>query len=595
MRRVASIALLGALLCACREDKVSTLSSKLALRYLPGCAPARVERVAVEPLGDFALGEQSLTAVSLGAAPALLASLPVDTRWYRLGVTTADYRGVALSRAGAQGESFDALLLPLHQVCAIHSEALPTLTAGAQALVAGDDLLLAGGADASGDGLQEAFILHVTEPSLDADPQGLLVPRAGAAALAVGGETWLLGGATSLRPGSAALDTFERYSHAQNGFISLGRLRARRVEASAVQLLDGRVLIAGGRASVGGAPLASIETLALNGQLGQLWSEPLPFAVAQATLLARDDGSVLLAGRVDGALRLAVIDPRRTASAELEPPVLAAQLAPELTVALPGARVALFELNEQAETTGQLQLLLEDGSYLALADWLSSFAGISQARTLGLGDGRILLTGLRQGQPVARVIDPGTRDVAVRALDVPITQLFKRDDGSVLLVGPDGARIVREDARSPYDNPGGTLLADDNGALSLDAHGRFERSGLSLVAAVAGARFDLAGLRYRDVELSIEVQGDAELLLRPDDGQERSLRVGGAEVGPVFCTLAVEPGAPITVLRRQQRVTLSVGSKRKSCVLDGFQGSVSFALRALKVGVTVRDLRIQRK
>jgi len=40
---------------------------------------------------------------------------------------------------------------------------------------------------------------------------------------------------------------------------------------------------------------------------------------------------------------------------------------------------------------------------------------------------------------------------------------------------------------------------------------------------------------------------------------------------------------------------LSVGSKRKSCVLDGFQGSVSFALRALKVGVTVRDLRIQRK
>lgn len=597
MRLLAAIALAGGLLCACQEDRVSTLSSKLSLRYLAGCAPERVERIELEPLGDFALGAQSRTAVSLQAdLPALLSSLPVDTRWYRLGVTTASYRGVALARAGAEGESFDALLLPLGKSCSVPADPLPSMTDGALALIAGQDLLLAGGSDQGGDGLQEAFVLQVARPSLVADGQGLLVPRARAAAVALASETWLIGGATSLRSGSAALDTFERYDAARAGFTSLGRLRVRRVDASATRLLDGRVLVVGGRSSVGGAALGSVELLAADGASSELWSESLPFPAAGATLALRDDGSVLLASQSEGQLRFALIEPRSAGVVELDPPTLiGTRLAPQLMVALPGTRAALIELDEQGETTGQLQLLLADGSYLVLSDWLSSFAGVSAARALSLGDGRILLTGLRQGQPLMRVIDPGNRDVSVRALDLEVSNLFMRDDGSVLLVGPAGARVLREDARTPYDNPGGTLLADDSGVLCLDAYGRFERDGLTLRSRVAGARFDLAGLRYRDVELMLHVTGDAELLVRRADGQERSIAVGGSQLGPAFCTIEVAKGAPISIVRREQRVSLRTGDRSQSCVLDGFQGPLSFALRALDEGVVVSDLRIQRR
>ena len=191
-RSLRAIALLGGLLCACQEDKVITLSSQLSLRYLPDCAPERVTQVAVEPLGDFALGEQSLRWLSFSELPALLSSLPFDTRWYRLGVTTASFRGVALSRAGSEGDSGDALLLPLGQSCSVFG-ALSIPSDGAAALIAGQDLLLAGGAEESGDGLQQASVLHVAQPRLVADGQGLLVPRARAAAVALASETWLLG------------------------------------------------------------------------------------------------------------------------------------------------------------------------------------------------------------------------------------------------------------------------------------------------------------------------------------------------------------------------------------------------------------------
>jgi hypothetical protein len=205
-----------------------------------------------------------------------------------------------------------------------------------------------------------------------------------------------------------------------------------------------------------------------------------------------------------------------------------------------------------------------------------------------------LLTGSRQGAPLARLLDVGTREVAVRELDLSVEQLFARADGSVLLIGPDGARVLREDGRTPYDNPGGTLLADDSGALCLDAYGRFARAGLTLEARVVGARFDIAGLRYRDVRIELTVEGAARLLLRRADGGERVIEVGTERVGPAYCELTVEAGAALSIERREQQIALRAGKSARSCVLDGLSGPIALALSALEVGVVVRDLRVLR-
>jgi hypothetical protein len=205
-----------------------------------------------------------------------------------------------------------------------------------------------------------------------------------------------------------------------------------------------------------------------------------------------------------------------------------------------------------------------------------------------------LLTGVRQGVPLVRLLDPARRDVATRSLDIVVDDLILRADGSVLMIGEQGARILREDAQSPFDNPGGNLLADDSGALCLDAYGRFAREGLGLRATVFGARLDLVPLRYRDVRIELSVEGAAELVLTRADGAERSIQVGTESVGPAYCKLAVTPGQPLAIERHEERITLSFDEQTHSCQLDGMTGPIAIAVVARAVGTLVSDLRTTR-
>ena len=162
------------------------------------------------------------------------------------------------------------------------------------------------------------------------------------------------------------------------------------------------------------------------------------------------------------------------------------------------------------------------------------------------------------------------------------------------MVGADGARVLREDALSPYDNPGGTLIADDSEVLCLDAYGRFTREGLGLRAAVNGARFDLAPLRYQDVRITLSVEGPAQLLLRPASGDPRLVDLGGDAFGPAFCQLDTEPGASLELTREDERITLRVEGESRSCQLAGIRGEIALGLRAVQVGTLVRELRVER-
>ncbi len=588
--------LLCVLTCGCREDRFDVLSSRLTLRYLPGCTPERVDSLKLEALGDFAADESTPLALSFaGAEPATVSPLPFDAQWFRLSVETASFRGAALVAAGGQGERLDALVLPLERVCGVTDELLPALGESALVLAAGRDLVLAGGVSpGESRAHSDVFVLSVATPGLGRK-RALSRERARAAAVAVGDHVWVLGGASSTRDGSEAIDTFDRYSYAQQAFVGLGFMSAARVGAAALRLSDGSVLVAGGRSAVAGEALDSLESIASADSEPQTWS--LPWPAGEPSLRELDDGHVLVAAALDEGVGLALLEPDTRAVIELDPPPLSdrAALAPELSVALPGARAALFERDpQQRATTGVLLVLLPSLEYLRLSDWLASFADIQGAQSLALPDGRILLTGMRLGAPVARILDPGTRAVAVRELDMEVQRMFLRDDGSVLLVGERGARVFREDARSPFDNPGGTLLADDSGALCLDAYGRFERSGLSLKSSVPDARFDIAGLRYRDVRIELEVEGPAQLLLRGAGGSSHAIEVGTSHVGPTFCQLSVEAGAPLTIERREQRVSLRVGRSARDCVLDGLTGAIALGLRALEADVSVRDLRVLR-
>jgi hypothetical protein len=599
---------LAGVLSGCRGNSVEALSSALTLRTLPDCAPDSVARLVVEPLGDFAQQEQAAVAHELEQDHFSLTGLPAETEWFRLHIETSDpsYRAFALAPVGPPAESLDALLLPLTRTCSVRDEAFSNYESSARALVAGDDLLLAGGFDRDQAATRVAQLLRVATRELATDARGLDVPRAEATALALADETWVLGGSSERRTGALASDTFDRFDAATRSFAGLGRMRVPRVSPAALALLDGSALIAGGLRAFEGEPLASIESITADGTDVTLWSSDLPFAAQRLALLGRDNGRVVAIALSDTESLLANLDPDTQTVRIMDRPELSpgAIIPPELATALPGGRVGMVELDALSEkTTGSAYIMFaEDDSFLKIADpretdeltWLASFAGVEHSRVLGLPDGRILLTGVRQDVPLVRLLDPARRDVATRSLDIVVDDLFLRADGSVLMIGEQGARILREDAQSPFDNPGGNLLADDSGALCLDAYGRFAREGLGLRATVFGARLDLVPLRYRDVRIELSVEGAAELVLTRADGAERSIQVGTESVGPAYCKLAVTPGQPLAIERHEERITLSFDEQTHSCQLDGMTGPIAIAVVARAVGTLVSDLRTTR-
>ncbi|MFT3926258.1 MAG: hypothetical protein QM778_27175 [Myxococcales bacterium] len=434
--------------------------------------------------------------------------------------------------------------------------------------------------------------------------EGLFVPRAGGYAVSPTGitnETWIIGGAPSLAPGTLALNSFERIDQGTREVLGLGRLRVPRVHARALALPDGSVLVAGGESSVGSAgTLTTLERVAAGSVESQLEAS-LPWSGSLDAMLLRDDGVVVLAGRAGVELRLALFDPKSQQVASLSPP--SATWDPNLVVTLPGARIALIEtapdaLTGELHTTGALWLLLPDGSQLHLDHWFSSFSDLTNVRTATLDDGRILLSGSSSaGAFSARVIDPGRSDVRPRPLAALPAQLLARNDGSIVMLADNAVALLRESARTPYDNPGGTLLADDTAdtsVLALDAPQRFRREGVALVSTAALARFDVALLRYDDVRVDVRASGPTELLLRRADGAESSIELGSERVGPALCSLDSDPSQVVRLERQGESLRIRTARAERTCQLAGLTGAISVAVRALEPDVRIDDLEVTR-
>jgi hypothetical protein len=584
---------LGAwLLVGCDTTRVDTVSSALAVRYLESCAPARVEAFTVEALGDFPVGGDSLVAFDARDGEGALRGLPTAAQLFRLRVSTSSFAGVAIAPAADDGARFDALVLPLGVHCPVLDAGLPALEGASAVALPGGDLLVAGGAVAGEGALarREALRVAVSRARVVAVADGMFLPRALAAAVGVAGEAWIVGGAQSLLEGSPALDSFERFDAASAAFLAPGRLTVERARAGAARLRDGSVLVAGGEASVGGATLDTLERIDADGT-SRAVAARLPWPARDPQLLVRDDGLVWIVAARSSALVVALFDPLSEAVQALDSPLDGREPGP--LVALPGGRLALLEL-AAGVTTGTLHLLLADGSLVTLDDWLTPFRGLREGRAVALRDGRILLTGVSDRGPEARVIDVGRREVRVRELDVAPTALFVRDDGSVAELAGSALRLVREDARTRFDNPGGTLLADDADVVALDAHSRWLRAGLELEARVAGARFELAALTYEDVRIEVDVRGRGELSLRRDDGAERALTLAPDQVGPALCRLARAGEGPVRVVRSGETVRVEAGGEARRCRLEGMQGPLMLGFRALDAGTRVKRLTVSR-
>lgn len=578
----------------CREERKETRTTRLSLRYLPACAPRSLDAFTVEALGDFSSVSNTLVSFDPAQGVGTLDGFPADAHVFRVSLVTADFRGAALVVLAEERARPVELMLPLATACEVSGFDARALEGAAWSVAENGALFFVGGEYADGEASAGVVRIRVDEGSQTEMADTLFVARAGAAAVAVGSEIWVLGGAQSLRAGTPGLSNLERID--VHGTTSqVGRLRAPRVGGHALRLLDGSVLLVGGARSVDGVPLQSLERIEPGAERAEELAVTLPWRSAVRAALLREDGLVLLAGQVGAEPMLALFDPVTTEMQSLKGP--AGPWSPELMLTLPGARIAFFELRDGA-TTGVLWLLLPDGHYERVSDWLAPFAGLSSARAVALSDGRALLTGRTVDGPTARIIDPGRTDVRLRSIPWVPGALLRRNDGSILGVSDAGVWILREDARTAYDNPAGTLLADDTAdrsVLAFSTPSNFQREGLGLVASKDDARFDLAGLRYEGVRVDMQVVGASELLMRNALGEEYAVRLGQSRMGLASCQVDGNPEQPVSVRRSGADLTITTSSDARVCTLSGLEGAVSLAYRALKAGAHLADLRVTRE
>lgn len=182
---------------------------------------------------------------------------------------------------------------------------LATPRQGATATRLSDDLgapvLIAGGLDAAA---QPVAAAELYRPLRDAfvDPSGfaaaLQVPRSGHRALLLpDGSVLIIGGVDAAGTPVRVLELFTLDA----GFVAVGDLPlgAGVVGASATPLPDGRVLLAGGRLSAGGAPVDTayiIRVDPVDGSLDVVATDRLAAPRADHQAVALCDGTILLAG-----------------------------------------------------------------------------------------------------------------------------------------------------------------------------------------------------------------------------------------------------------------------------------------------------------
>jgi len=577
---------------ACAPDPQVTTAA-LRLRALPSCPVAGVQRLRLSLDGDFPSEEHELEA----GQPFALDSAPLRTQWLAVaGELAGQSVGGAIARARAE-QGAGVVLLPQDEPCPLGDPLAAGFVGAAVAALPEGDLLIAGGRLDSGASTAAAALLPAGEPLARAVEGGMLLRRAGASATAFAGGVLVAGGAPD--DDGPAQDTYEIYDPVRARFDPPQKLAEERRDHGAALLPDGRVLLAGGRRTLGGEPLATAELFDPGERKAQRTSGELERPRAGARVLVLDDGTVLIALGLgtDGSVETAVerFEPERERFETLA--VALPPHADRALVALEGRRVAYVGC--ASDGACQLGLLLPDADDFVWHERaLAAPIALAEPQLIALRDGQLLLTGRELGGgagPRAYLIDLALERVAeAPALGVP-NALHMLADGVVVELDPFGASLRRHDLGSPWHDAPDPVIGDGAAQVALDLGSRWQpRSGLR---ALEPARFDLPALRFGALRIELALTGRAALLLEPEGAPPIAiaLRDERLQVASADCELARATGAPLVVERAGGAVTLSTGSGSRRCELPGLEGAhVGVALEA-EAGVRVQRLRVLRR
>ncbi len=427
------------------------------------------------------------------------------------------------------------------------------------------------------------------------------VERTGASASLVEGDLIVLAGGSDT-VGGAGEDTAEIVRVSADERVGDAFLLEPRRDHAAIAIdggaLPSAVVLSGGRHAASGPPIASVEVVTVEDERGVSASlGALEVARAGHVMLALDDGTIAIAGGagIDGEPIAIVerLDPRaRTLEVMGRFETARAEAA---FVALPGGRVAQLGGREGEAWTGHVELLLEGGEAIHLADALPPLERPVAAAARG---GAVLVTGRDgEGARVGVVIDPDAPS-ATGAIEVARagTALVPLADGSFLEGDPSGLSVLRIDVATALDPPPASIapaFMEDRERLALDAPLRWRARGGALEAVEDGARFDVPTLRFADVRVALSATGALELVLVSDDRPPAVIALGqdGAALGS--CRIERDESAPLRVTRAGSRITLDGGRGAIDCALE-LPERVGLALRAVEAGAAVRRLGIER-
>lgn len=566
-----------------------------------GCQPTEVRSVLLRPLGDSPPDARpslrlDLTRVStIDTFPATTEQVSVRAEGVieRIGGGQEAWLGGGIALL-TTGDTLTVPLLRLRRACAL-SDARSGVPDGAGVVALEDGRLVVVGGDTGTDVLEAVVVTpgDALAETLDLAPARR---RIDGSATAIGDRRVLLAGGL----GRETIELFD-VDAAQVDENNNGILQGPRREHAAVRLADGRVLVLGGRSEVDSAR-RDAELIELGDMITSRFTEGAPARARIAPhLLALDDGTVLVLGGVDEAgdpiAEIERFDPVSETFTSLGEP-WPARLDADY-VALAGGRAARVGGLEGGTWSRAISVLLDRGAtHVSLGAVLPTV--IERPRAIGLGDGRLLVLGARDGAPVAQIVDPGqSRDAAEAARD-PITvgrvptEALALADGVLALLDADGASLLRIDLGNPFDDPSASINpAQENqrAELSLDGPGRWRGDGDALVAEVDGARLDLPSSRFRDVRVELASSGAVELLLTPEGAAPLAITLDGAEARFGDCRVPLD--GPLIAERVGGDLRLASGSASASCGLPGDLGRVGVAVRAM-AGGGVRRLAVAR-
>ncbi len=572
---------------------------ELGLPRAIGCRPTAVQSVEVRALGDVPAAEPNVIVLDPAAGAQTVERFPDRTElvavegrgaigpdpWIGGGVATI-----------AEGSDVQAVtLLRYGRSCPLADSSARVPEGAAVAALSDGRLWIAGGQE-DGRVLESIVSIRPGDPLATRSEARLFVERTGASATALGELVVIAGGSSAIDgPGE---DTLEIVNVAEDARAGDGFLAVARREHAAIAIGARELIVIGGRDLAGGAPLAEIELVTVEGSGASAASElvaRLEVARAGATALRLDDGRVAIAGGVDARDApvdvVELFDPaeRAITSTHTVPARDRAAYA-----ALPGERIAQLGGQREGAWTGEVDVLVR-GEVVSLGDVLPA---LEEPRAVALADGRVLVIGRDGATRRARgvVLDVGSGEVSAIEASRAATVLLTLADGSIAEGDGDGLSALRVDLRTPLDSPPATLvpaLIEDRASLAIDAPGRWRAEGGAWVAQVDDARFDLPGLRFASFELVLDASGVVEVLLVDGAAPPIAIELAQDAARLGECRAPRADDAPVRIVRADGRITLEAGLGAVDCT-SALAARVGVAVRARR-GAAVRSVSIARR